>query len=731
PKPSNGQTMSDGTRTEQEIFNELEKLCKSSGYVHAIAYFCFRDNIIRYSGEMDVDDVLQQFTMERLVRTEISTLLGLTAKGDIEDTLPTPEIIQEYVDQSDALLKELHQSMMPPLEEFFDPNKVSDPEYNPFTQGSALRESIFYGGEAAYNFQYRDLSQIKYKNDSGWFLNNKGFSIAQAGELVASLCELQIEKINNLMPDMAQTDPKNWSMLPAFKFTDIELSESSGIDLAIAKSFIEAFVAPDAIDKNNFSALDDFNPLNAYPIIKTAETEYLLFQNYSLVEALYETPFFWFLEDGAYKVEARKNRGIFTESFSEERLRLVFGEDRVFSNIDIYKSKKNRVGEIDVLVIFANRAIVLQAKSKKLTIEARKGNDNCLRDDFKKAVQDSYDQAFSCAEFLNDEDYTLIDADGNEININRNYREIYPFCVISDHYPALTFQARQFLTYSETEVIKPPFVMDVFLLDVLTEMLQSPLYFLSYVDRRVEYSELILSNHELTILSYHLKQNLWIDEDVSMVHLGDDVGADLDLAMLTRRDNAPGVETPEGILTKYKTTSYGKIVEEIDSLEDSATVDLGFMLLSLSGDTIEQINSGIEQMSVLHKADGKHHDLTIGIGSGKTGLTIHCNTDTDVVAGRRLKNHCEKRKYDQKATTWFGLCLVPSSKKIRFGLELNFEWEQSDEMDELTKNLPQSQPIKQGSPINFQTKKRHGRKIGRNEKCPCGSGKKYKKCCIE
>ena len=25
---------------------------------------------------------------------------------------------------------------------------------------------------------------------------------------------------------------------------------------------------------------------------------------------------------------------------------------------------------------------------------------------------------------------------------------------------------------------------------------------------------------------------------------------------------------------------------------------------------------------------------------------------------------------------------------------------------------------------------RDGRKIGRNEACPCGSGKKYKKCCM-
>lgn len=103
--------MSDGTRTEQEIFDELEELCKSPGYVHAIAYFCFRDNIIRYTGDMDVEDVLQQFSMERLVRTEISTLLGLAAKGDVEDTPPAPETIQAHVEKSDALLKELHQSI--------------------------------------------------------------------------------------------------------------------------------------------------------------------------------------------------------------------------------------------------------------------------------------------------------------------------------------------------------------------------------------------------------------------------------------------------------------------------------------------------------------------------------------------------------------------------------------------------------------------------------------------
>jgi hypothetical protein len=266
---------------------------------------------------------------------------------------------------------------------------------------------------------------------------------------------------------------------------------------------------------------------------------------------------------------------LFAESFSEERLKIVFGKDRVFTNVEIYKGKKTRVGEIDVLVVFGNRAIVLQAKSKKLTVPARKGNDNALQDDFKGAVQDAYNQAYSCAQFLTNKDMRLVGSDGAELDIKRNFREIFPFCVTSEHYPALSFQARLFLNYQTTEKIKPPFVMDVFLLDVMTEMLSSPLQFLSYINRRVEYGDRILSGHELTILAYHLKQNLWMANDISMLQLCDDIGTDLDLAMLVRRDGISGKETPDGILTRYINTTYGRLINEIDSLDEPATIDLG------------------------------------------------------------------------------------------------------------------------------------------------------------
>lgn len=714
-------------RTEKEIFSELADLCTSPGYVHAIAYLCFRDNTIRYADNVTSDDVHQQFSMDRLVRTEISTLIGLACKKELNIYLPSANEMQKYLDKTDLLLKEIHQSMIPSFEEIFHIDNINDTNFNPFRNGTVLRESIFYGGEAAYNFQYRDLSKIKYAKDDAWFLKNKKYSVQQAIDVVTSIYELQNKKINDIILHLMKIHPNDWSLLPIYTFTADEVSTISNIDIEIVKNVINSFIS--TISMDGFNSLDDFNPMNAYPIIGLDENEYLLFQNYSLVEALYETPFFWFNSDDDYRSIAMDHRGKFTEEFSAERLKLVFGEERVFFNIDIYDSTKRRAGEIDVLVFFANRAIILQAKSKKLTIAARKGNENCLQNDFKKAIQHAYDQAFLCAELLTNTDYILVDSSGNELSIQRNYVEIYPFCVVSDHYPALSFQSMQFLKFQTTETIMRPFVMDIFLLDVLTEMLQSPLQFLSYINRRVFYGEKILSNHELTILSYHLKKNLWVQDQYTMMHLDDDICADLDLAMMTRRENIPGIATPEGVLTKYKDTIYGKIINEIDTIDEAATVNLGFMLLSLSGETIELINDGISKMIKLFNKDGKNHNLMLGFDEANTGLIIHCNNDHISIARPRLEEHCERRKYKSKAKTWFGLCLDPASSRIKFGINLDFLWHQSNEMDLATKDL-QMPKLGSNKSIKFGTQIRSSEKIGRNDKCPCGSGKKYKKCCM-
>lgn len=718
--------MAKTVRTEQEIFDELAQLCSSPGYAHAIAYFCSRDNLIRYSGEMKTEDMRHLFSKNRLIRTETSTLIGLMLKSPIDYTLPPPSVLETYIGSTEALLEEMHQVISASFWQNIDPTKVAEAGFNPFTTGAALREPIFYGGESAYSFQYRDFSTAKYANDDPWIIANKGFSIQEARDVVLTVSRLLDEKPIAVMRDMRGKPQETWTSLPGYAFSVEEVANYGHIDTITVDRVLSAFAIPAGEKNEQFKALHDFNIANASPLIRMPDGNFLLFHIYSLVEALYEAPFYWMGADKAYVSTAMRNRGAFTEQFAVERLQQVFGAENVFANIDIYESKDTKLSEIDVLVLFGNRALVLQAKSKRLTLDARRGNDLLLQDDFKKSVQDSCDQAYLCSKSIEEGTFVFKDSAGNPITLPENLKRIYVICLVSDHYPALSTQARQFLKFTPTATISPPFVMDVFALDAMAEMLRSPLQFLSYVDRRTGYTEKLLASHELTILSYHLKQNLWVDAAHSMVMLDDDISADLDLAMLVRREGIPGKDTPEGILTRFGTTALGRMVKAIEARPDPATIDLGFTLLTLSENTVLEISSGIDLLARKGVVDGKNHDVTVGLGSGDTGLTIHCNNDPIDIAGPRLQRHCYARKYTQRAQTWFGVCLRPSDQALRFGLNLDFPWEHDDAMDELTEHMSKPSNLKALLHKTAKTKT----KVGRNDPCPCGSGKKYKRCCL-
>jgi len=708
-------------RTEAEVFGELAGLCQSSGYIHALAYLCFRDNIVRYSGTMHPKDLLPMFSSKRLIRTEISTLIGLMIKVAIDWDLPTPENVQDQISRTDALLKELHETFLPPMSEVLGQHgSVPDPQL--LSRGDFLREAIFYGGESAYTFQYRDLASEKYDHDDNWLKANKGFVFSDARAVAHAIARLQERKLMETVSGMMTAAPDQWSILPGYSFTASEVSALSAQPIATVEAVLTAF-ALRADERNDaFCALDDFNAANATPLLRCGE-QYVLLQSYSLVEAMYESPFYWMLADKAYAPIALQNRGRYTEQFCRSRLELVFGKDRVFTNVNLVESKARRIGEIDVLVLFGDRVLILQSKSKRLTIEARKGSDGQIRQDFKKSVQDSYDQALSCAQHLGNPNISLIDDAGNKVDIPAHVKEIYLVCAISDHYPALHFQARQFLKYTSDTVIQAPLVLDVFALDAITEMLPSPIRFLSYVNRRTNYTERLHVTHETVILSYHLKRNLWMEDNLDVLWLSDDISADLDVAMAVRRDGVAGERTPNGILTRFSSTALGRIFAAIERQPDAGVIDLGFLLLSMSEKATFDASNAISHLAQLARGDGTTHDLTIGFNAPKSGLTVHCSDDPAAIAEARLKDHCERRKYSQRAGTWFGLCLHPSDESLRFGLKLEYPWQSDRRLEALTRRAARGGNLRD---VFKAARKRP--KLGRNDPCPCGSGRKYKKC---
>ena len=365
----------------------------------------------------------------------------------------------------------------------------------------------------------------------------------------------------------------------------------------------------------------------------------------------------------------------------------------------------------------------MQAKSKRLTHEARKGDETKIKDDFKKAVQQSYQQAYSCASALLGLNPKLVNRSGDEVVVPQIV-EIYPICIVADHYPSLNFQIRQFLTSLSHKSILDPLVTDVFALDSMTEMLDTPLEFLSYLRLRAKFGQKLIVSHELIALSYHLKQTLWVSDQHDLILLEDDIGADLEVSMTVRREGMPGKRTPDGFFVRHRVTALGRLLHQIESATSPTAVNLGLLLLTLNEEATLVISQAIEKISFLAASDWKSHDFTVGIASG-AGLTVHSNYDSVRSATAQLRAHCEKRKYSQRASNWFGLAINPADASFRFSIELDYPWRQDQRMDELTRDLPKAQPVAMLAMLGATKAK-----VGRNEQCPCGSGRKYKKCCL-
>ena len=118
-------------------------------------------------------------------------------------------------------------------------------------------------------------------------------------------------------------------------------------------------------------------------------------------------------------------------------------------------------------------------------------------------------------------------------------------------------------------------------------------------------------------------------------------------------------------------------------------------------------------------SDGGIHEFTMGGGVGQPGVTVHCTGEALSSAESFLWDHCRLRKYGQKARSWFGLLLAQDAS-IRCVAELTGDWVHDSELPRRLDKLDGTEP---------RALERR-RKIGRNEPCPCGSGKKYKRCCL-
>lgn len=744
---------------EQQIFEELSNLCRSKGFIHVLVKMWFNDNYFRANkkGNFTTSQISEfQANRKKLNRNELNTLLALVVQNNpnfFYDQVPQQEKSDEYSTRAYKLLEDFHKifkekSIINIMEKFSNLKvngdlQLKQQESDWFLNENNIREAVFYSGDGAYDFQYQDLGCLKYINDNKWFIENKGFSVEYAHFFIEAIFHINHKKIHNAI------NSEQTVSIQSFIYTKkdfIDLFETYKkenylpTDFLIDKiiSFISAFSfkLDNLEDLDKFQSFDDFNPLVAFPFIKLSEDKFLLLDLYTLSQAFYETPFFWLSSDNKYNNLASKNRGEFTENMVYSIFCDVFGKENVWLNVDLYSksglnhSKKDRIGEIDILVNIHGYSLVFQAKSKKLTINARKGNIQQIDNDFSKAIQHAYNQAFECSKILLGNDY-IARIEGEIVKLPETDFCI-PICVLSEHFPALTMQIRWLLKENQHEKIASALVFDVFLLDLMYKTLNTPLEFIHFISVLSNVREIFLVNTQIDLLAVHLSRNLLCSEDADMFYLDNGLSADLDLFLLNKRRNiithTDRNEIPSlSCWFKFKDTYWWQLFAFCSQLDIKEKFKFGLELLQLSGEFIEQYNSIVLDRINKLKLNTNQiiSDFTMFL-SNNHGLTVYVHNSPFITeeVKEQIYEHANLRKYHAKSNLWFAL-IISTKGVVKYIDILDSEWVFNDEMQQKYQRVFGRKPTQK----LFIDGRAVTRKIGRNEPCPCNSGKKYKRCC--
>ena len=663
-------------RAEDAVFADLQRLCRSPGYIYALAAICARNDWIAATGQLQPGDFSGQYAPEHFTRTELSPLLGILVQGLIDYTCPRPSVLNHYVLETQSLLKQFHSavirgSITPMLDR---PSPIGS---NSTTNIAPLREAMLYTGDSAYHFQYLDFARRRYAQDDVWFLQTLGASVADIATVLQSIVTIQERKFRTTLPRGGSlTIP---ALLGVFTLTTDEIIAESRVDSNRVRAILARFsVTPPT--NSDFVSIHAFNKVMEAPLLRCRPDTYILFQFYTLMESFYTSPTYWMQDDVEYKDKADRHRGAAAEQLTHDLLSPVLGLAKVHRNVLVQRGK-NTIGEIDVLAMFGDRMVLTQVKTKKLTLASREGDEQQIRDDFQRAIQGSYEQAYLCAKSLLASNVQMKASDGTSIHPPEHIEEIYPVCVVAEHYPALSLQTRLILETHSHSKIRPPLVLDVFALDTVAEFLSTPIRFISYLDLRARFREKSIANHELVLLAFHLRSNLWLEDDgYDLTVLPDDLTQDIDAAMYVRRVGAAGQPTPEGILTEMPKTTVGQLLSVLETLGEPASNALALFLLQCSGDSVRILSDKIDQLRHRVRSRGGSPMVSMFFGDASTGVCVQCSRSTDQLGHMTFVAVCEARKYDAKVNDMFGVNLTEDGT-IRYCFLIQEKWEQSDEKD--------------------------------------------------
>ncbi len=629
-------------REVSEIFEDLRVLAQSDGALHSISSIIYRDWVLTVDMEEGkvVDDAEQRWSTTKLNKNELLLLVGLTVQSRSPRTFSVLPHGEDFLAKADRLLREFHDILLMDLSSQFDVGKAEFAE-GPEALSAVAREAIYYGAESFYLHQFMQFSRHRYRQDVDWLLRNVGLSIRPMLDVASFIVNRINLQMTYAAPLRSDKNPESLGALTnSLLISKDELVKKFGqkADAYICKYSTSAVGA-----NNGFTSPFTINQVSTAPLVDIGDHLYVS-NLYRLAETIYESPFYWMMADKAYRNIEADHRGAFLERTAAHLLRSVFGAAHVYENVTIRRSRKEIAGEADVLVVYGEFVIVVQAKSKRVTLKARAGDVDALKADFEGAIQAPYRQAYDFAEFIR-AGAEGVTKDGRVLTFLPTVRT-FPAVILSDGFPAATFLSGFMLERSEGIA---PVIWDIGVLDCVARILPTPIDFLFYLKCRSDAFENIRSDSEYNFLGYHLEKKLVLPPDVDWMIIERDFATIVDDYMIAS-DVGIDRERPVGILERLEIPVVSDLLKSLKK----APPQLASVVIDLYDFSSAGLNSLSKQVLSLREEVAEGKELkAFSLLTESGGLTyVTCRSFNAKV---RAAAHAigAKHKYDSKRDRWY------------------------------------------------------------------------------
>jgi hypothetical protein len=426
-----------------------------------------------------------------------------------------------------------------------------------------------------------------------------------------------------------------------------------------------------------------------------------------------------------------------TEQRTFELLRRLLPNAQIFTNAH-YQFDSPRTGarewaETDGVVVYAGHLFVVEVKAGLASNLSPidhfdhhvKKMQTLLGDSARQGERFLETFRFEGAIMLCDNQHNVLETlDWNAV------RHATVITVTLDGLHALSTRAAELAVLGVDRIQSPTWVLSLDNLEIYADVFRSPFRFLHFVEQRMngEANPHTRPGDEMDHLGMYLEYNRYVDEaqrlgpEAEIIWIGQRSSVDKYYAHLNSSEPLPIPNQPQ----------HGYFDEIVDLLEiqgDASAAVMSSKLLDVHFKHRKKIDDGVREMLRRITRGLQAPSLSLGGDTPLTVVGVPRNSgllDTEIaVWTQRAKADMKIRRDTHRTVLFVTNGQNPMSVQLVHWVELKAEEigeEDKMALEELSVKLRQKRIAKATEAQGYKG-------IGRNDQCPCGSGKKFKKCC--